>query len=172
MRFLIDLPDGTCVENDSDSVSEARKQAFNLLLCNRGDRRMFSARVSRMTSKGPVPMGHVGLDGMWTRSEPPDGSRLFTRMEAEFVGWRPITRRSTVICGAEDIMFDADLFTPEGIRCWFLRNTPLIDIACTGLERIRMMPSFDCNGGSCWVSGDGPRSCTFWRMPIPEGCRA
>ena len=166
MLYLLDFPDGEQVEGDFDTVAEARKYAFNLLQRNAVVSHGFSVRLDRMTVRGPESMGQVNLEGYWTREEPMGGKGFFDRLESRFVNWRPITRRSVVIGNDECIMFDADLFTRDGIRNWFAHSMKEVDPGRITMDRVRMMPSFDDEGESCWMYGEGPRSCTFWKVDL------
>lgn len=168
MLYLLDFPDGEQVEEEFHNVLEARKCAFNLLQRNTIDSRGFSVRLDRMTARGLESMGLVNLDGMWTREEPPGGKVFFDRLESGFVSWKPITRMSTVICDDERVMFDADLFTQDGVRAWCVCVLKATEPDGIPMVKVRMMPSFDEEGESCWVFGEGPKSCTFWKVEMEE----
>lgn len=167
MLYLLDFPDGEQIEMEFTTVAEARRCAFNCLQRNTVTSRGFSVRVDRMNRHGLESMGQVNLDGMWTREEPPDGKVFFDRLESQFVSWRPITRRAMVISNEDFMMFDADLFTQDGVRCWLAHSSKLPDPWNVPMERVSMKPSFDGEGESCWVFGDGPRSCMFWKVDMP-----
>lgn len=168
MLYLLDFPNGEQVEEDFGTVREARRYAFNLLQRVAVTSDAYSARLARMTSKGPEFMGYVNLDGQWTRDVPPEGTDFFDLTESGFVSWKPIVHSSVVIFDENQLMFDSDLFTQDGVRNW-LRMTGFTEAEGIGMSRVRMKPSFDGDGDSCWVFGDGDKSCLFWRVERPEG---
>lgn len=168
MIYLLDFPDGTQMEEDFATVHEARKCAFNLLQTNAVTSEGFSVRLDRMTRTGLESMGQVNLEGFWTRDEPPEGRIFFEGPDDGKANWKPITRRAVVIYNEDEVMFDADLFTREGVKGWLANTCMVTDPEGITMERVRMMPSFDDEGESCWVCGEGPRSCTFWKVEIPE----